>query len=1553
MRKIKQISLVLVFVCCTMISHAQDTAITNPFNVDTIFSLLDVNLMPNGILIDRLAGENPLVLYDGSCNDCHTNDQSFRQLMLDLQTCRFANNTFLLDYDDVYQNYVEHNKAVPLQIVNILYDKIRDDAFSENLLQATDSLLDEGSNTSESPYNSYRFLAFRVANNIFLQGISFVIDSNFYLSNDPSFTISTIEIDFGDGQGFIEVNFGQTISPDYSGFSGEELELKVRFTSGSSTFLAIYKTEVVNCESAVPIPVAPPWATASQFQYGNIVANRTNNANGIGHAVGNAYVYYRDNPEPGTENLFKKPIIIVEGIDFGTYKQQNAANYLMGSFGWCALWGQDLKNYGQLAKMPQLLNEYHDNGYDIIMLDFKNGSADIKENAYLLQELIEKVNHYKTQDAELNVVLGASMGAIVARYALADMEQEGKEHCTRLYISFDGPQQGANIPLGAQYFINFFANNGVDEKQEAKDMWASLSTPAARQLLVKQTTTARESVHIAFFNELTSLGYPQKCNKVAIANGTISGLNQGYSGGEQIVAYDHTISNFWNIHARGNIWSQPGRSSDNLIFYGELPWRKISWNNISWGKVSDPRYSDASTPHYDNAPGGVRQVAFEIAGVNTNGNGNIEALQFNQAFIPSVSALDVSTSDLFVDIDAGLKNGTYSTPFDAYYGPTDINTFHVEATDGNPVQRGDNINFTFSKTNISAGISNTVLSSVYNYGVLENNFVHHTEVVNNGKLHLYGDLPDGVTNTTPTSGNTQEYFIGSGCIAHELKIENGGELILGDAGKGNQAILFVSINSDLKILSGGKVQVQEGSKLIIEDGANFFFEDGAEIELLGPNATLEIKGKLLVGNQATFTFSGDGRLIFDQDVKWGTNSFGHAYLKVDEYIQIGDEAVFDVEGPTTADLNHWLVEVRKPLYLRQEDGKTFDAVSIKHGRVLFHEDALMYSFSPTTLMYVHFNSIDPNHKHQGFRLWHNTGTNVIMHSKFSDGYYGALVHWFGGGSPILISNCQFNNNQTGLLVDGGNFNVNLCQFTNNHRGFRGANLTGQSVLNNSVFSSNSHFSADMHGQAGASLATSTSEFINNDVGMFLHGQINSRVICSDFSINGVGVAIESNSVLDIGDQAENSFVNHVSGQDLFMGSTFGEDIALFLDQGNNDFSARGANQGLYLFTDFHNTPLFFGGGSSINADNNKMPTYQDANNNTIMPVEIWYRPSGPNSATQGTLDIPNNLTSVDRDCKDEVSVGLGKSAFYRLVNSFPTTGGVLHSDNFSNIDLKVAVLEAIDMVTIDDEEREDATALPLLIEILSSVVSQPDAYTDKMLMAAYNKMHQALNNCFQFGGLINVQGDASTGVNDTVAAAIDVIEQYISALDASDTLQQQRYFKFHLDKVHAYRVSGHYDAALNVLSNSLNWTFDYTQTQRAAYWGCVCEAEAAYFNEEMQPEEFTNQIANCNLDYAGYNYKQSNYNGNGGYVIETKKDFNMVLYPQPTKSDLTIHLSEPFEGQLSYEIMDITGKHVQTGKTQMQGAVQVIDVSKLSQGVYMIHVQLGNTHQQTLKFVKG
>src|SRR5690606_13123572 len=50
-----------------------------------------------------------------------------------------------------------------------------------------------------------------------------------------------------------------------------------------------------------------------------------------------------------------------------------------------------------------------------------------------------------------NVVLGQSMGGVIARWALRDMEDKGQNHQTRLFISYDAPHQGANVPQGYQH----------------------------------------------------------------------------------------------------------------------------------------------------------------------------------------------------------------------------------------------------------------------------------------------------------------------------------------------------------------------------------------------------------------------------------------------------------------------------------------------------------------------------------------------------------------------------------------------------------------------------------------------------------------------------------------------------------------------------------------------------------------------------------------------------------------------------------------------------------------------------------------------------------------------------------------------------------------------------------------------------------------------------------------------------------------------------------------------------------------------------------------------
>ena len=97
-----------------------------------------------------------------------------------------------------------------------------------------------------------------------------------------------------------------------------------------------------------------------------------------------------------------------------------------------------------------------DEGFDPVLLNFPlytidgkdiDGGADyIQRNAMVLIALITHLNDQKTGNEEL-VIVAPSMGGLVARYALAFMEQNDMDHETRLYISFDSPHLGANVPV--------------------------------------------------------------------------------------------------------------------------------------------------------------------------------------------------------------------------------------------------------------------------------------------------------------------------------------------------------------------------------------------------------------------------------------------------------------------------------------------------------------------------------------------------------------------------------------------------------------------------------------------------------------------------------------------------------------------------------------------------------------------------------------------------------------------------------------------------------------------------------------------------------------------------------------------------------------------------------------------------------------------------------------------------------------------------------------------------------------------------------------------------
>jgi len=173
-----------------------------------------------------------------------------------------------------------------------------------------------------------------------------------------------------------------------------------------------------------------------------------------------------------------------------------------------------------------------DNGYDIFILNFHNPTQSIYKNAEIVKEAINKIkNEIQNTNNEL-IVVGGSMGGLVTRVALRDMELSEENTQTRLWVSFDSPQKGANIPLGVQYLINqLIYELPSDKTEDLKTARNVLRSVAAKQMLLYHFdydgSPAPEFT--SFFNDINSKGLPETSRNIAITNGASDGTGQGFN----------------------------------------------------------------------------------------------------------------------------------------------------------------------------------------------------------------------------------------------------------------------------------------------------------------------------------------------------------------------------------------------------------------------------------------------------------------------------------------------------------------------------------------------------------------------------------------------------------------------------------------------------------------------------------------------------------------------------------------------------------------------------------------------------------------------------------------------------------------------------------------------------------------------------------------------------------------------------------------------------------------------------------------------------------------
>jgi hypothetical protein len=242
-------------------------------------------------------------------------------------------------------------------------------------------------------------------------------------------------------------------------------------------------------------------------------------------AKGRASIYYA-NQNCSTHHI-TKPIIFVDGFD--PFNKQHADT----------IWAKYLnEKFVEGGIDKRLGNELRAAGYDLIIFDQmdtgpnRGGAGLIENNALALAKYIETLYMYHGSTIQEDlVIVGASMGGLITRYALAWMEQNNKPHHTRLFVSFDSPQNGAQIPIGLQLLVDDFTQYGAASNFPIASN-AMHQSSAAKQMLLHHVypnseTIAAHPYRQQFINNLAAVGnWPNQCRMIAIVDGNRNGIKK-------------------------------------------------------------------------------------------------------------------------------------------------------------------------------------------------------------------------------------------------------------------------------------------------------------------------------------------------------------------------------------------------------------------------------------------------------------------------------------------------------------------------------------------------------------------------------------------------------------------------------------------------------------------------------------------------------------------------------------------------------------------------------------------------------------------------------------------------------------------------------------------------------------------------------------------------------------------------------------------------------------------------------------------------------------------
>ncbi|MCZ2130168.1 MAG: T9SS type A sorting domain-containing protein [Bacteroidia bacterium] len=1286
--------------------------------------------------------------------------------------------------------------------------------------------------------------------------------------------------------------------------------------------------------------------------------------------------------------LIDKPIIVVEGWDpFGIFN----TNKIYDDFNW--------------QQTNWLGDSLQARGYDIIVLNFKNGADWIQKSAFLLMELIDRVNANKVGNEKI-IVCGISMGGLAARYALTFMEGFGWNHDCGLFISFDAPQKGANVPLGSQVFalktpfLQTILGQVITSKPASRQMLVNTADPFDLDL----ESTNESHPHADFedlFEELDIRGYPQQTRNIAISNGVINGQRQLNLNNQPMQAGDVFLSAKWSFGmgscgVEKYIMKQAkaqGDSSNSDVYVSSqqicLPEGNIFQfiSNIINGRYEPSHGSNVmkfypTEQGWDFAPGSQDPIIHPLISEIALDSTDIEFLSVPTTFITTCSALDIDTNVLVNIFDI---NGDIYSPFSEFYAPNLDNQNHTALP---PITA----NWLFSQIVRKNPDTLFFTDDSYNYAQDANSFLFKVvKVTAGGKLQINQNmgadqwaknLENGNEIGTDT-GSTFRLKTWSGVNNKTTVInDSAGQIIIGDPFSNRRGELIISYGCALDLKPHSTLIINNNSKLVIEHGSSLKFFPNSQIILNGSNAILEIRGNLEIMNGATFTVSGGsngmGKIIFNKN--WTP----------DQPDYVGGNGNFVLNG-TSKNTPH--IEIYGNIGLKF--GYGLNKVEIKNTEIIIDQPSTLCFLNNITKMENVKVSPINGMRHGGIKA-----VNRSQHFRNVDIYFaktGITVFNNGYNGSMLLQDVTVSHSDYGIHAVGG------CRINHNKGGlnnigltaFLGSGLLGNSGVRGLGISRDINFpmvaggrvGLNVQGYEGGVFDIRKNTVIDFQTGVSVN---NSRadLRCNNIFYNQTGIFASDAALSLVRNNLSNndhSWTQYGGTYHIENGLNYFHANDFYFEHWNLAVSQYKYSNPAYVYNT--NTPQYFVPDAQNAWGNNPLTGHNPAdgfsyNKDYYINSVGLYPPPEPimGSLAQNTPLSYNNFSNTDVTACPEINTSsspMGTTTSSDISKSPPPmtyNTGALNGGWGGDIPVDGG---SADLVLNDIKNRiYDYNSIPDITSIVSNlsdilfypyqmtetqvvllpyVVNDDTLYVQdtievilieeealtSVLMNAYHLMLECVSRAHEV---------SSYELNDSFQLFYAVANTLLDNIDDLIILSQNNHFlwsavpfNLYIDKTNIQRFVYELDNAQTTLTQATSYIALPFQQNIYERLSCILDAEISIRDSLTLPQDIESNHPCLFADYSNIPPMLQSMALSNKPLSNSKTDPTITIYPNPASKELFVQTAADAG---TYFIYNIAGSLVAAGRLNDKR----IDISELSEGLYFIRL---NTAAQTYhaKFV--